>query len=272
MKRKAKKVVKSKKRLKPKKAAVKVAPALGKPKLDSINKGDTEIAREEGVYLHELMKLANLNGCFEPLVVLCVEGVETYETRIIKAVLDQNTDNLRYGTIWLHVAPKVEPFLPTAFEQALAGEKPHATKFIKTVTVTDPDSGGEVEVEIRKDMVTGAMVGLDGSYLEQNVGDIFDPYNAGNKLDVPEDEDAETFVTTAGVPKGGPTKKFTVCYYDAEGYASRWAVVDAVDAAAAAKAVEKDFEDADECKVTGVFEGELKNLADSILEGEIVAK
>jgi hypothetical protein len=64
----------------------------------------------------------------------------------------------------------------------------HPTKHVQTVTVIDPDTGGEVEVEIRKDMVTGAMVGLDGSYLENDVGEVHDPYNGGELLDVPDDE------------------------------------------------------------------------------------
>lgn len=40
------------------------------------------------------------------------------------------------------------------------------SKFIQTVSVTDPDSGGQVEIEIRK-LDNGAMIGFDGSWLEQ---------------------------------------------------------------------------------------------------------
>jgi hypothetical protein len=64
----------------------------------------------------------------------------------------------------------------------------HPTKHIKTVTVIDPDTGNEVEVEIRKDTVTGAMVGLDGSYLSNTDGLVFDPYNQGDELEVPDNE------------------------------------------------------------------------------------
>jgi hypothetical protein len=44
---------------------------------------------------------------------------------------------------------------------------PHPTKFVQLVTVGDPDTGLEVELEIRKDAVTGALAGLDGSFLDQ---------------------------------------------------------------------------------------------------------
>ena len=40
----------------------------------------------------------------------------------------------------------------------------HPTKFVQLVIERDPDSGLEVELEIRKDTVTGAMIGLDGSF------------------------------------------------------------------------------------------------------------
>jgi hypothetical protein len=39
--------------------------------------------------------------------------------------------------------------------------------FIKEVTVTDPDTGGEVQVSIFKDSSSGAMFGIDSSYIEQ---------------------------------------------------------------------------------------------------------
>ena len=62
------------------------------------------------------------------------------------------------------------------------------TKYVTKVTVIDPDSGGEVEVEIRK-METGAMVGIDGSYREQDVGPVYSPYDKGVKLNIPDDEE-----------------------------------------------------------------------------------
>jgi hypothetical protein len=73
----------------------------------------------------------------------------------------------------------------------------HPTKFVQLVTVRDPDSGLDVELEIRKDTVSGAMIGLDGSYLEQDVGPIWDPYNRGEQLAIPDDED-QFAPTTSG--------------------------------------------------------------------------
>jgi hypothetical protein len=65
----------------------------------------------------------------------------------------------------------------------------HPTVHVQTVTVTDPDNGAPTQVEIRKDKVTGAMVGIDGSYLEQDVGTVYDPYNRnGVALVIPDDE------------------------------------------------------------------------------------
>lgn len=61
------------------------------------------------------------------------------------------------------------------------------TKHIQTITVTDPDTNLPVEVEIRK-LETGGMVGIDGSYLEQDVGTVYSPYDEGVELEIPDDE------------------------------------------------------------------------------------
>jgi hypothetical protein len=63
-----------------------------------------------------------------------------------------------------------------------------STISVMRVTVIDPDSKLPVEVEIRKCVESGAMVGIDGSYLEQEVDEVRNPYNPG-LLDVPSDED-----------------------------------------------------------------------------------
>lgn len=62
-----------------------------------------------------------------------------------------------------------------------------ATKFVRIVTVVDPDSKVQVDVEIRK-METGPMVGIDGSWLDQDVGDLYSPYDKGQKINVPDNE------------------------------------------------------------------------------------
>lgn len=61
---------------------------------------------------------------------------------------------------------------------------------VTCLTVIDPDSKLPVEVEIRKCVESGAMVGIDGSYLEQEVDEIRNPYNPG-LLGIPDDEDDE---------------------------------------------------------------------------------
>lgn len=64
----------------------------------------------------------------------------------------------------------------------LNGEiEPIGTKFVQTITVTDPDSKLPVEVEIRK-METGAMVGLDESFLGQDIAIVYSPYDRGVQI------------------------------------------------------------------------------------------
>jgi hypothetical protein len=65
--------------------------------------------------------------------------------------------------------------------------KTEKTKHVCTVTVIDPDTGNEVEVEIRK-TESGVMVGLDGSFLEQCEEQPFSPYDKNVRLIVPDDE------------------------------------------------------------------------------------
>lgn len=50
-------------------------------------------------------------------------------------------------------------------------------KFIKEITVRDPDSGGEVEVEIWKDPVSGGMFGVDTSFLDQVHDEVPSPFD-----------------------------------------------------------------------------------------------
>ena len=60
------------------------------------------------------------------------------------------------------------------------------TKYVQTITVIDPDSGGDVSVEVRK-LETGPLVGIDGSYLEQDVGPVYSPYDRGIELEIPDE-------------------------------------------------------------------------------------
>jgi len=61
------------------------------------------------------------------------------------------------------------------------------SKYVTTITVTDPDSKLDVEVEIRK-LESGGMVGIDGSYLEQDVGPVYSPYDKNVEIIIPDDE------------------------------------------------------------------------------------
>jgi hypothetical protein len=66
------------------------------------------------------------------------------------------------------------------------GKREMKTKHVQLVLVTDPDTGGLCEMEIRKEIESGALVGIDGSYLEQ-VGEVISPYGNG-QLEIQDDE------------------------------------------------------------------------------------
>lgn len=59
--------------------------------------------------------------------------------------------------------------------------------WVKSVTVIDPDSKLPVELEIRK-LESGAMMGIDASYLEQDVGTVYSPYDKNVKVNIPDNE------------------------------------------------------------------------------------
>lgn len=56
-------------------------------------------------------------------------------------------------------------------------------KYVKTIKVTDPDSGGEVDLAIYK-METGGMVGVDESFLANTDEPVFSPYDSGVELNL----------------------------------------------------------------------------------------
>jgi len=58
-------------------------------------------------------------------------------------------------------------------------------KYVKTVKVTDPDTGNEVAIQIMK-LETGGMVGLDESFLENTDEPVYSPYDVG--VQISEDE------------------------------------------------------------------------------------
>ena len=61
------------------------------------------------------------------------------------------------------------------------------SSYVTTVTVVDPDTNGTVDIEIRK-LNTGAMVGIDGSYLANDVGPTHSPYDPNYRIVIPDDE------------------------------------------------------------------------------------
>jgi hypothetical protein len=60
-------------------------------------------------------------------------------------------------------------------------------QFFQEEVVEDPDSQALVTLEVRK-TEGGYLVGIDGSYLEQDVGPVYDPCNFGVELEVSDDE------------------------------------------------------------------------------------
>jgi len=49
-------------------------------------------------------------------------------------------------------------------------------KFVAAITVLDPDTGGEVEIEIWK-LENGGMIGIDASFLEQVGGPVWSVFD-----------------------------------------------------------------------------------------------
>jgi len=62
------------------------------------------------------------------------------------------------------------------------------TRFVKAISVTDPDTGSNIELEIHKDPESGALLAIESSFLEQVREDIPSPYNSHSRLVLPEPE------------------------------------------------------------------------------------
>lgn len=72
--------------------------------------------------------------------------------------------------------------------QAMVEQEPIKTRFVQTVTVIDPDSNLPVELEVRK-LESGGVVGIDGSWLAQDEGPTYSPYDKNVELVIPDDEE-----------------------------------------------------------------------------------
>ena len=91
-------------------------------------------------------------------------------------------DEGEVGTVMLSIDPCGE------IGRSLVDQEPIKTMFVQSVTVIDPDSKQAVEVEIRK-LESGGMVGIDGSWLAQDEGPVYSPYDKGVELVIPDDEE-----------------------------------------------------------------------------------
>jgi hypothetical protein len=65
-----------------------------------------------------------------------------------------------------------------AMAAARKKSKGHPAKAVTTVTVVDPDAQAEVRVLIFKEQ-SGAMGGVDESYVEQQIGPVISPHENG---------------------------------------------------------------------------------------------
>lgn len=55
--------------------------------------------------------------------------------------------------------------------------------FVEEITVRDPDTGNDVEVAIYK-LEGGGMIGIDSSYLSQDVGPVYSPFDSNREVDI----------------------------------------------------------------------------------------
>lgn len=102
--------------------------------------------------------------------------------------------------VYLHVPPKA----------CTPKVSHHRTKHVCTLDVIDPDTKNPVEVRIRKDTVGGAMVGLDGSWLDSFDAAPFSPYDDNTVLTVPSNERASKTRGHLFILPNGMTPKLVV--------------------------------------------------------------
>jgi hypothetical protein len=74
---------------------------------------------------------------------------------------------------------------PIVKEFYTIGQQP--TRYVTSVEVVDPESQAPVALEVRK-TEGGYLVGIDASYLEQEVGPVYDPCNFGVELQIHDDD------------------------------------------------------------------------------------
>lgn len=93
-------------------------------------------------------------------------------------------------------------------------------KYIKSISVTDPDTRAEVEVEIWK-LPNGGIVGIDASFLDKVDDTICDPFNEGEKITLPQEEvdrpTCEPLPDHISIEKGSNTQYWHWTYTDKDG-------------------------------------------------------
>ena len=60
-------------------------------------------------------------------------------------------------------------------------------RFIKVIHVADPDTGGDVELEVWKDTESGGIFAVDSSFLDQVEYMVNSPFN-DEKIELPQEQ------------------------------------------------------------------------------------
>ena len=112
------------------------------------------------------------------------EGIEAlratlHRNQAIAAQLDAGTDDdvVRFA---------MDEFADEDEFRKCAGVKRIEAKYVTEIKADDPDTGGEVAMEVWKDPESGGMFAVDSSFLEQDTDEIPSPFNAGTILVLPD--------------------------------------------------------------------------------------
>lgn len=126
--------------------------------------------------------------------------------------------------------------MPTSPQSTTTSTSSNQAIFIQAVTVRDPKTGNEVEIEIYLDQVSGGVFGVDASWTEDVIGDnnadvtsVYSPYNQGNIITI--NDDGLYFALSAGQATAATTDEDTD---DTEWFTARWTIGDAKTALEAA--------------------------------------
>ena len=93
----------------------------------------------------------------------------------------------------------------------VASPVPDKVIYAGEIMVTDPETKGEVPLEIYKLPGSGAMVAIESSFLEQVGNVIGDPYNPGKTIEIPETPDGTEDVDE--IPASGSNERPEVTFW-----------------------------------------------------------